>query len=184
MQKYIDKILHDQWMYLTTLLQIVSAPSHLIELSIEVVNGYKGTNTNITMFEEMKTIEDTFFNSFEKIYSNKIESDGIRGRYIYSIYLQKKLNLDWDLEHNYTNKGWEIFNSTEKFYTLRNSIFHMIKAYLLGWNGNDIKQLPPTFAHNIYITYEQIVEKFPPRFIDYMKITNNKLELHRIQHMI
>ncbi len=83
MHKYIDKILHDQWMYLTTLLQIVSAPSHLIELSIEVVNGYKGTNTNITMFEEMKTIEDTFFNSFEKIYSNKIESDGIRGRYIY-----------------------------------------------------------------------------------------------------
>lgn len=186
MQKYIDKILYEQWTHLNIVLQIINAPHDLLEKSNIIVNGYHGTNTNITEFEQMKQIEDTFFYSLKNTYSNHVEADGVRGRYLYGIYLDKKLKLDTDNTNDnfYTKKGWDLFKQAEDFYILRRSLFHIIKAYMKGWNGNNIKELPPTFASNTYVTYQQIIDHFPPRFVEYMKIPHNKLELYRIQNYI
>lgn len=186
MQKYIDKTLYEQWNNLNIVLQIINAPPDLLELSTVIVNGYKGSDPNIKEFDQMKQIEDTFFNSLKYTYSNHVEADGIRGRYLYGIYLEKKLKLNTDNRNDnfYTKKGWELFHQAEDFYILRRSLFHIIKAYMKGWTGNNIKELPPTFAYNTYITYEQIIERFPPRLVDYMKIPHSKIELYRIQNYI
>jgi hypothetical protein len=185
MSKYIDKTLYNQWTNLIILLEIVNAPSYLIDEVKKVITAYEGTNINITEFNQMDEIEILFFNQFKNLYSNHVELDGIRGRYLHGIYLDKKLNLnnDLDMDHKYyTEKGWQLFQKAEDFYILRRSIFHMIIAYEMGWTGQNIKELPPTFVFTKYITYKQIVEKFPSRFIEYMQIPHNKQELYRIQN--
>ncbi len=185
MQKYIDKTLYEQWKNVNIVLQIINAPPDLLELSNGIVNGYQGKDINITEFSQMKEVEDSFFKSLKNTYSNHVEIDGIRGRYLYGLYLEKKLKLI--NSHNskdnfYTKKGWDLFHQAEDFYTLRRSIFHIIKAYMKGWDGNNLKELPPTFSYNTYIIYEQISDFFPLRFIEYMNIPTNKLELYRIQN--
>ena len=185
MQKYIDKTLYEQWKNVNIVLQIINAPPDLLELSTVIVNGYQGNDINITEFEQMAAIEDTFLKLLKNTYSNHVELDGIRGRYLYGVYLDKKLKLNnsYDQKDNfYTKKGWDLFHQSEDFYILRRSIFHIIKAYMKGWDRNNLKELPPTFAYNTYIIYEQITHFFPHRFIQYMKIPNNKLELYRIQN--
>jgi hypothetical protein len=133
----------------------------------------------------MAEIEESFLKSLKNTYSNHVESEGIQGRYLYGLYLEKKLKLNNINEQNdnfYTKKGWDLFHQAQDFYILRRSIFHIIKAYMKGWDGNNITDFPPTFAYNTYIIYEQIIDFFPPKFIEYMKIPHNKLELYHIQN--
>ena len=185
MQKYIHKTLYEQWKNVNIVLQIINAIPDLLELSTLIVNGYQGKDLNITKFEQMAEIEEPFFNLLKNTYSNHVEVDGIHGRYLYGLYLEKKLKLNNINEQNdnfYTKKGWDLFHQAQDFYILRRSIFHIIKAYMKGWDGNNITDFPPTFAYNTYIIYEQIINFFPPRFIEYMKIPQNKLELYRIQN--
>jgi hypothetical protein len=185
MQKYIHKTLYEQWKNVNIVLQIINAPPDLLELSTIIVDGYQGKDINITKFEQMAEIEESFLKSLKNTYSNHVESEGIQGRYLYGLYLEKKLKLNNINEQNdnfYTKKGWDLFHQAQDFYILRRSIFHIIKAYMKGWDGNDIKDFPPTFAYNTYIIYDQIIDFFPLRFIEYMKIPYNKLELYHIQN--